>query len=334
MSLQICQWQGDGTKANGFRPAGIDGIGVDWCLWDIRPDPTQISGFCLVECAASVPGALRTIGDAPGDTLTPAARNFLNNRLGTNHTDTNLVDFLQQMALRPPTGKWLPVRAPDGPGSFELWIGQRWFSIPNIAGGTALATDNFNRADANPISGNWTTFSGETAFQITTNTARPSNSLSDAGSYESSATWPNDQYSQAKATAPTSFNDGSGIGVRVRMSTSARTAYDSIVDSSGHAFHDKFVAGTFTQIWTRAITYSAGAVIYLEVQGTTLVTKYNGAAVGASNTDSSIASGKAGLRHSSNTNSNTLLDDWEGGDFGGGGGSPTPRPLAVLGVGT
>lgn len=328
MPLTLTTYQGSGTTKDPFRPTGIDGM-VDYGSLDMRPDPTKQTGFCFVWHDTDVPkGALRTLGDRPADGLTTAGRNAISNRLGMNLGSDKLEDIMGEIFVQ----RLNAIRAPENGGRFEVWCGKLWWSTPQIAGGSALATDNFNRADANPINGNWTGFTSETNFQITSNTAAVGNGLSDNGCYENSATWPNDQYSQAEATVNTSFNDGSGIGVRVRMATGARTAYDSIVDASNHAFHSKFVSGTYTNIWSRAITFSAGAVIYLEVQGTTLVTKYNGSAVGASNTDSSIASGKAGLRHSGNTDSLSHLDNWEGGDFGGGGGV-TVKPLAALGVG-
>jgi hypothetical protein len=88
---------------------------------------------------------------------------------------------------------------------------------------------------------------------------------------------------------------------------------------------DKFVSGTFTNLGTRTQAFSDGDLVYLEVQGTTLVAKVAGSQLGASITDSAIASGKAGISFSS-TETSASLDDWEGGDFAAGG--PTAAQMA------
>ena len=62
-------------------------------------------------------------------------------------------------------------------------------------------------------------------------------------------------------------------------------------------------------------------MLYLEAQGTSLVLKVNGSTV-VSVTDSSISSGNAGLGGRNFASDSPKYDDWSGGDFGGGGGTP------------
>ena len=62
-----------------------------------------------------------------------------------------------------------------------------------------LASDNFQRADANPIGGNWTQIhsaAGYTTSQIASNLVEPSAAGSWADSYDNAVAFPNDQWSQ------------------------------------------------------------------------------------------------------------------------------------------
>lgn len=184
---------------------------------------------------------------------------------------------------------------------------------------TALATDNFNRADANPIGGNWTTANNHNAMQIVSNTCQPSSLLVDCGAYYNAITWPDDQYAQVKVTV-NSTGTGVGIGLFCRQAAAANTCYRLVAShaASNNIELGKFVTGTFTGIWTRTQAFTDGDILRLEVQGTTLRAYFNGAQIGADTTDSSIASGNAGIAYSSATSATTLLDDWEGGDFASG----------------
>ena len=180
---------------------------------------------------------------------------------------------------------------------------------------SVVASDNFNRANADPIGGSWVTGSGEGAFKIVSNAATNSGA-GDCSAYYNT-TFPNDQYSQAKFSgSTTSADSGAGQGLVTRQSASARTHYRVVFNNRGpdEAELAKFVAGTYTQLWSRTITYSTGTVGRIESQGTTQRVFYNGAQVGADATDSAISSGFAGVAYSS-TDSGTTIDDWEGGDF-------------------
>lgn len=199
---------------------------------------------------------------------------------------------------------------------------------------SVLATDNFNRANANPIGGNWTTITGLSAMQIVSNAATPSSlSPNDCGSYYNAVTWPNDQYSQAKLTVVDTKTDGSGIGVAVRVAAAALTAYRVVLTHASPGTNvslQRFLAGAFTRLWDRGAAFVDGDLVRLEVQGTTLRVFINGVQVGADFTDTNIASGNAGISYSSVATS-ASLDDWEGGDFGGG---TTSGTATLTGAGT
>jgi hypothetical protein len=189
----------------------------------------------------------------------------------------------------------------------------------------ALATDSFTRADAANLGANWTG-TGEgtaTGYKIVSNAvANTGDGGADEWAKYTAVTWPNDQYSQAAVTisvAGGGTGDGEGVGVRIAAGAT-KTLYRFVVNSNagGSAEVSKFVAGTYTQLGTRTPTYSAGQLVYGEIQGSTLVMKYNGVQLGASLSDSSIASGSAGLAHSGpGVTLTTALDNWEGGDFSG-----------------
>lgn len=181
-----------------------------------------------------------------------------------------------------------------------------------------LATDSFNRADANPIAGNWTTESGMSAWKILTNQAQSSANTVDCGAFYNAVTWPAAQWSQGTIIASPNFTgSGDGGGVSVRIAAAAKTDYELVVGSgtAGCAIN-KRVAGVFSTIATSASTFAANDVAYLEAQGTALVAKKNGATFSLSVSDGAITTGNAGLMFSSEgTAVGVTLDDWSGGDF-------------------
>ncbi len=95
---------------------------------------------------------------------------------------------------------------------------------------TSVATDNFNRANENPLAGNWSTLTGMAGFKIVSNVVGP---INDGQSFTrwNANSFNNDQYSSFKlGTLSTTF---SSIGPAVRCSTSAGTAYMATTNYSG-----------------------------------------------------------------------------------------------------
>jgi hypothetical protein len=89
-----------------------------------------------------------------------------------------------------------------------------------------LASDNFVRADQNPLSGNWSPALGITASaQIVSNmvevSSGPANTATD---YYNAVSWPNDQYSEIVARADSAGSTGNMMAA-VRMSTTENTMY-------------------------------------------------------------------------------------------------------------
>lgn len=184
-----------------------------------------------------------------------------------------------------------------------------------------LATDDFNRANAATLGANWTDH--EQGFDISSNTAIPGSIPSDNRTGYTAIAWPNDQYSQAAVTSgETGSGAGHDEGLGVCVRAGSNFSYRLVISSaaSNNIYLSKRVAGAHSTIWTRSITYAAGTALYLEAQGTSIVAKYSGAAVGASQTDSSLTAGNAGVEYSSTAEnaaqSANNLDNWEGGNFG------------------
>lgn|SRR5574341_128517 len=199
-----------------------------------------------------------------------------------------------------------------------------------------LATDNFNRADNTDLGAAWDPQPGfanpqaDRVFNISANTAVPANVAKDSGENYNAVSWPNDQYSQAKATMSGTGAEA-GVGVSVRCSTTALTCYRVVINkaATNNVSIAKFVAGVYTLLAQRTTTWVDGDIIYLEAQGSTLKVKQNGTQLGADIVDSAIASGRAGIGFSS-TMTSASLDDWEGGDFAVAARAPS---MALLGVG-
>jgi hypothetical protein len=179
---------------------------------------------------------------------------------------------------------------------------------------SVIATDDFNRANGTGLGANWTAVVDN--YDISSNRAVPSPTSSDAVVRYSGATWPNDQYSQAKCYTTNTTAGGAGIGVCARCSASATTLYRLVADhgSSSNWEIGDFIAGSYNFIANRTQAWTDGDTIRLEAQGTSLTIKLNGTAVGAAITSSAIASGQAGLAYSSIASA-PASDDFEGGDF-------------------
>lgn len=183
---------------------------------------------------------------------------------------------------------------------------------------TILAVDRFNRANGTLNTGNWTS-TGESSggsFSIASNVVSPADLGKDSGSLFSGTASITDQYAQGVLSVTGTVGGGCGMGVGVRMATSVNY-YRLVGDhaASGNWELGKKVAGAYTAIWTgRTQAWSNGDTVYLQVVGTTLIGKIAGTAIGASATDSSLASGCPGVLYS-DTTSAASIDSFIGGDM-------------------
>lgn len=178
-----------------------------------------------------------------------------------------------------------------------------------------VVTDNFNRADANPIGGAWVTVTSQGAMQLLGNVMTPASVAADSAAYYNLAMLSDNQYAQCKVTV-NGTSSQTGIGPMIRCSTTAATFYRVAVNhnATNNIALGKLVNNTFTSIWQRTATFVDGDTVRVEAIGTTLRVLINGVAVGADATDSSITGGRAGVIYSSATTS-ASVDDWEAGNL-------------------
>jgi hypothetical protein len=189
---------------------------------------------------------------------------------------------------------------------------------------TSVATDNFTRANENPLSngGNWTTMSTAAALQLTGNLVEAT-TTADAlnGSVWTGNSFANNQYS--KITITTDSTSSELVGVVVRQSLAALTHYYAYLKgplSSPQLALGKIVAGVNTTLLgPSATTFNTGDTLTLGVEGSTLYAYRNGTLVtSVKDVGASIASGNAGIRLQVSALANAQLANWEGGSFASG----------------
>ncbi len=179
-----------------------------------------------------------------------------------------------------------------------------------------LASDNFNRANENPLNAaNWTTITGSQALQVVSNACESAGATSQvARELFTNATWPNDQYSQCTII---SAAVGSILTIYARASTTTgANNYQFLwtVPAGGLG-----ASGTWkiqhggTQLSTGSIVLSANDVIAISCVGTTISAFKNGVLINAV-TDATFASGTPGLGMTPLVAiASNNLDTWSGG---------------------
>ena len=184
---------------------------------------------------------------------------------------------------------------------------------------TTQVTDAFTRANENPLAGNWTTVTSETAMQLTSNAVVPSALGSDCGARWNARSWTDDHSSSALITCTGTGGTGEGPGLAVRVASGARTYYRFTINKSPDAEIRRFIAGASTQIdhWTPAV-WADGDRFTFQVSGPAsaafLEILKNGVSIRTFTDNSSLASGSPGLGYSSTVTAATF-DSWEGGEL-------------------
>jgi len=185
---------------------------------------------------------------------------------------------------------------------------------------SALATDNFNRADGG-LGANWTTATSSGAPQISTNVVITNAVATDSRAYYSAISWPDDQYSQIVVVAITS-NLGA-IEAATRVASGSLSMYMArAVGPTGPSAVlaiDKYVTGTFTNLTNATKTIAVSDVIRIESIGSSHNAYINGTVQQGPISDSANTSGNAGIVVfvDSGTTADAKLDTWEAGDFSG-----------------
>lgn len=185
---------------------------------------------------------------------------------------------------------------------------------------TTLASDNFNRADANPLDGSWTQLASGGGFgpaQLVSNAVEGASAGVNADSWFNGISWPNDQWAQITVIGLSN----SFIGISLRQSTSgAETAYRFVFGQGSTGGSVPYIiqlanAGSFSTLRSGSATLNNGDLISAEAIGTTL-NFYVGASLIDSVSDATIASGAAGFMIAPiSSTGNAILDDFSGGSF-------------------
>ena len=187
--------------------------------------------------------------------------------------------------------------------------------------GTALTTYDSNFAN------------NSGALVINTNGVCPNSSGNEIGVRWGGDSFNADQYSQIVLVARTG-DDNRFIGPGVRHAAAGTATYYFYYVSVNQRWKGKLVAGAFTQIGSTGGATATNDVLRIEAEGTTLRTYRNGAldtgvGGGGSHTDSSIASGAAGIA-GYGTGTTLRADDWEAGNLGAA--ATTSLPLLRAGL--
>lgn len=184
-----------------------------------------------------------------------------------------------------------------------------------------LASDNFNRANANPLDGSWTNGPGALVdMRIVSNAATAATASTDAAAFSTAATWPNDQYSEVTIGAA---GTGDG-GPMVRMDANGNGYMANANGGTITLFSISGNGTNFGNLTGTSGSVTGGDVFRIEAEGTTIRIKKNGATV-LTHTDATWTAGAPGIF---NFDGSMTFDSWAGGDFSaGGGGSIIPKVM-------
>lgn len=224
----------------------------------------------------------------------------------------------EQEALKSQTIERLRVQwSPRQPSWLDWLRGLNPLLLPFMA---LPATDAFTGTDNTVLttySSNWSFNAG--TFRIQSNAVRPDTGATDGAAFWNADSFNANQYAQGTIVAR---SGGAYLGVAARCAAAGvDTFYGYEADSADLAYLFKHVAGVSTTISTAAV-FAVNDVVRLEASGTSLTCKRNGSAdtIGTQ-TDSSIASGSAGISGAGGS-TGARLDTWEGGDLAAAAGQP------------
>ena len=184
------------------------------------------------------------------------------------------------------------------------------------------ATETFTAASDAALqtySANWTINAGAFNVNAAGDFCYPNANGSEGAAHWNADTFSADQYAQA---AINNAENDAQVGVAVRCAASGATYYALYWGpnyGAAHAWLFKQVSGTWTQLAETDMTLAAGDVLRLEISGTMLTSKKNGTNITALSgiSDNSISSGYAGIA-GYDDGTTARIDDWEGGNLGGG----------------
>lgn len=203
-----------------------------------------------------------------------------------------------------------------------------------------VRTDDFNRANQNPLAGNWTCEIGPGSpplpatwenSQILNQKVWGTSAGHSCPAWWNADTFGANQFSQAKIYGL------ANPGVMCRCVAGAGTAYFYMYPDRNTATLYRFVGGSdFQLIYSVPTTYADGDTIRLEVTGTgatvTLRLYKNSILIGSFDDTAAqriTTAGKLGIHSDGNGEAEAGIDDWTGGDLSTG----ECSSMSLLGVG-
>lgn len=183
-------------------------------------------------------------------------------------------------------------------------------------GGLLLVSDNFTRANAGTLGGNWSQgWSGTHDFGISSNTAiNEGGGVGSDTAYWSANVFTTTQFSKATFQSTSATDEE----VCVNTAAAAVTAYCAGLRQSIDSTHYlMFVesAGSLTQLGsTTAVTVTPGDIVEIDHKsGNSIVLIVNGSTL-LTVTDSSVSSGSPGI-HANFTSNIAMFNLWSGGNL-------------------
>jgi hypothetical protein len=177
---------------------------------------------------------------------------------------------------------------------------------PGNAGSGTYATDNFNRANVNPIAGNWTTNPGAGAMRIS------GNQLMGVGT-SNTIYWNANSFSNNQCSRVTMVDLGATYGgPAVRVSSSQHSYYYFKVANGGTAYeYGKVVNGSWSPLGAAVSGTPQANDVLTFCAFDNVLTGYVNGVFNATRTDSSLNSGGPGVTLYGTV---THLKDWAGWD--------------------
>lgn len=166
-----------------------------------------------------------------------------------------------------------------------------------VSSGGVVATDNFTRANASTLGSNYTPCGQGSGpydgMSISSNTAIGATGLSTMSAWTAN-TFHNDQYSKATYFSAAVGSKYLQVAVRLTGAGATLNGYQITTDSANWFLSKITAAGTATNLTTGTSAMTAGDTLEIKAVGTTISAYHNGTLLG-SVTDSSYASGSAGI---------------------------------------
>lgn len=301
--LYLAPYVGQGTRLLPFQPALTRLFGGTWSCVDLRPDRTVQDGFAFVWMDRSddlEASGLLQCGLDRSEVLSPLQRLRISNKLGISLTATNTVEEVLQEVLFTPDKPWKFVR-PDFLGRKHVYLnGQEWaFRQVNPPVGAEIIdpTDDFIRADQDPIAGNWVNGGLGANLRIVSNElATGGGAIVDSSSLYNPFTSQADCF--CEVTVGSSGGDTNDFGPVTRGSNSLGFSGYMFDPYTGQFGLGYWLVNSLTNFaaYQSSGGYATNTVVRIESQGSSHKGIVNGATVIGPATDTTIAvGGKAGV---------------------------------------